>query len=165
VTAKGLLKLGPGGEWEMDLPLKVTLLDTVFTIPGAKEAALQRLDLPIGIKGRLTHPTITFDDKAFSEALIKAGRKELADLVKKRASKLLKGTLPGAANALGGVIDGTKKPEDAVKDALEEAKRKTQEKLQKRVQEEAKKKLDKKLKKALPGGLGGLFGKKKKKKK
>jgi uncharacterized protein (TIGR03546 family) len=134
----------------VDLPLQVTLKNTTLALPGVQETQLASLTLPIGIRGPVANPRVTFDDKVFADALLAAGKKEVADQVRKRAGKLLEGKVPGAGDALGGVIEGSKTPEQLA----EEAKR--------RAEEELKKKAEEELKKRGLQGLEGILGGKKK---
>ena len=74
----------------------------------------------------------------------------LAKQIGSRAEQLLKGRIPGAGDAISGVITGSK-PTSQV---IDEARQKAEDELKKRAEEE--------LKKRLPGGLTNPFGGKKK---
>ena len=147
-SSKASITPGKDG-WQLDLPLAVTLHGTTLALQGVQKTKLDTLTLPIGIRGSLLSPGITFDDKALEQALLAAGKQELVNQVKGRADALLKGKLPGAGEALGGVLGGTKTPEQIADEA------------KKKAEEEAKKKLEAELKKRLPGGLPNPFGGKK----
>lgn len=147
-SSKASIRPGKDG-WQLELPLSVTLKGTQLALQGVQKTKLDALTLPVGIRGPLTSPGISFDDKALEQALISAGKQELANQVKSRADALLKGKVPGLGETLGGVIGGDKTPEKAA----EEAKKKAEEELKKRAEEE--------LKKRLPGGLPNPFGGKK----
>lgn len=147
----GVLDLSLDGEVEvgadgvhLGLPLLAVLRDTEVQV-GSKSARLDRLELPIGLRGPLRSPSVEVDASRFADALTAAGRAELADEVRARAGKLVGGEL---GDALGGVIDGTKSTDEVV----DQAKQRAEDELKKRAAEE--------LQKRLPGGLGGLLKKK-----
>lgn len=156
----------------VDLPLQVTLRGTTLSLYGAGSAPVEQLTLPLSIRGALTNPRIHVDDRKLTDALVAAGRKELADQVRAQTQGLLdKLPVPGAGGAIGDaasdLIQGTKTPEQIAAEAKAaaeaEAKRvaeaeaaKQQAELQRKAEEELKKK-------GLPGGLTDIFGGKKKK--
>jgi uncharacterized protein (TIGR03546 family) len=76
------------GVW-IDAPLVVTLEQTTLTLPGIDPRPVGRLVVPIGLRGPLTSPRITLDDKALADALIQAGQQELANEVQKRLGEVL----------------------------------------------------------------------------
>lgn len=92
----GTLNLELDGPWAggvagvIDLPLKVTLLDTKLSIGGSKPYALDKLVLPIQLNGRIDQPRIGFDNKLLVTALRDAGAAEVATLVEARKAELLK---------------------------------------------------------------------------
>lgn len=143
--------LQPNGQaMTMDLPLQVALKGTTFAIPGAKETLVEDLLLPIGVRGGLTRPSFSLDDKALQDALLQAGKQELANFVQGQAGKLLQG-LP--VN-LQGVVDPTKAPAQIVEDAkarLEAEAKARLEAEKKKAEEELKKKAAEELQKRLPG--------------
>lgn len=147
-SSKATITPGKDG-WMLNLPLSVTLHGTTLALQGVTKTKVDTLTLPIGIQGSLLSPGITFEDKALEQALVSAGKAELANQVKGRAEALLKGKIPGVGDALGGVIGGTKTPEQLADEA------------KKKAEEEAKKRLEEELKKRLPGGLPNPFGGKK----
>lgn len=147
VEADGALRRDAKAGWILDLPLKVTLNDTMLAIAGTRETPVQKLVLPIAVRGPLTAPRVVFEDKALVDALIAAGRKELADQVNQRAQELLKGKVPaGLGEAAGKLIEGTSRPSEV----LDEAKRKAEEE-KKKAEEAARKKLEEEAKKRLQG--------------
>lgn len=146
----GALELGrEGGAW-IDLPLVATLRGTTMAV-GGRSAAIETLEVPLGLRGPLRSPKVTIDAKQLGDALVAAGRAELATEVRARADALL--GVPGVGEALGGVIDGTKTPAQL----LEEAKQRAEAEAKKRLEEEAKKKVEDELKKRLPGGIGDIL--------
>ena len=132
----------------VDIPLQVTLKGTTLAIQGVKEVTVDQLVLPLGVRGPLRNPRVTVDDSKLADALVAAGRKEVADQVRKRADDLLKGTVPGVGEQLQGVIEGTKTPEQRVEEARNQA------------EAEAKKRAEEELKKQAQKGLGDIFKKK-----
>ena len=89
LAAKGGLQRGAGVPLSLDLPLDVTLKDTTFALAGSKETKVESLALPIGVKGPLTRPSFALSDKALQDALLAAGKQELANFVAGQAGKLL----------------------------------------------------------------------------
>jgi uncharacterized protein (TIGR03546 family) len=71
----------------LNLPLNVTLRDTTMTLPQAGSAPIKEMVLPIGVRGPLDNPGIIFDQKAFADALAKAGATELAAKARGEAEK------------------------------------------------------------------------------
>ena len=122
---------GEQGLW-LDLPLKVALRNTTLDIKGMEPTKIDKLELPLGLRGPLSAPRIRLDDSkladALADALVAAGKAELANQVRKQVPDDLKGTVDA-------VISG--KPEEAAKKAAADA-----------------------LKKNLPGGLFGKKKKK-----
>lgn len=136
----------------IDMPLQVTLHGTTLSIQGIKDAALDQITIPLGVRGPLRNPRITIDDSKLADALVAAGRKEVADEVRKRAEGLLKGKIPGAGEKVQDLIQGTKTPEQV----LEEARKQAEAEARKRAEDELKKKADEAVKK----GIGDIFKKK-----
>jgi uncharacterized protein (TIGR03546 family) len=160
----GTLDLAAAGDFHgggatplaIDLPLRVAVNGATFAFAGAKETKVDALMLPIGLRGPLTSPAVSLDDKVLQDALLRAGQQELANFVQSQAGKLL-GGLPVDVS---GLIDPTK----SVGENLEAAQKKAEaeaarllEAEKKRLEEEAKKKAAEELKKRLPGGLQGLI--------
>ena len=172
VLLEGDLGFAQDQGFTVDLPLQVTLRGTTLSLYGAGSAPVEQLILPLSIRGALTNPRIHVDDQKLTDALVAAGRKELADQVRARTQGLLdKLPVPGAGGAIGNaasdLIQGTKTPEQIAAEAkaaaeaeakkvaeAEAAKQKAE--LQRKAEEELKKK-------GLPGGLTDIFGGKKKK--
>jgi uncharacterized protein (TIGR03546 family) len=83
----GTLDLSLDGAWQggrigfVDATLKVTLHDTTLHVEGIDQAALDELSLPIRLTGALDSPRISLPPNALKDALVAAGKKELADRV------------------------------------------------------------------------------------
>jgi uncharacterized protein (TIGR03546 family) len=121
----------------IDLPLQVTLRDSTMTLPQAGSAPIKEMLLAVGITGPLENPAIFWDQKAFADALTKAGADQLA------------------AKARGEV-------DKAVNKATAEATKKLEEKLGDKLGDKVPTDLKDKLPGGLPSGLpGGLLPKKK----
>jgi hypothetical protein len=147
--AKGSLMTHDDQETTCELPLAVTLRNATFAFAGAKETKVDQLLLPIAISGPVTRPSVGVQDKALADALVAAGKTELAGFVNAQAGKLLGGpVLGGAAPGLEGVIDPHKsvgEQVDATKKQAEDAAKKAAADAAKKAAEEAAK------------GLKGLF--------
>ncbi|MEO6594611.1 MAG: hypothetical protein ABIP94_07645 [Planctomycetota bacterium] len=147
LSSKGLLTSTSGQAMSLDFPLQVAIKDTVFALAGAKETKVESLLLPIGLRGSVTSPAVSFDDKVLRDALLAAGKQELANFVQQNAGKLL-GGLP---KEVSGLIDVTKPPDqivDEAKQKLEVEKKRLEEEAKKKAVEEAKKRL----RGLIPGG-------------
>ncbi len=154
---------GQGVPLSLDAPLQVTMKQTTFALAGSKETKVDSLLLPVGLRGPLTRPSVSLDDKMLQDALLKAGQAELANFVQGQAGKLL-GGLP---TQLQGIVDPTKglqenvdaakaKAEAEAKRLADEAKAKLDAE-KKKAEDAAKQKLLDEAKKKLPGGLQGLL--------
>jgi len=83
----GTLDLEIDGAWDqgrighVDLPLRVTLRDTTMSLPGVEPTHLDELVLPIGIAGPIDGPRVRFDPSALRDALVAAGKREIAERV------------------------------------------------------------------------------------
>lgn len=127
--AGGTLDLALDGAWDqgrigyVDLPLRATLRNTTITV-GGSPTALDELVLPIQIKGPIDAPKIHFDTSALKDALVAAGKQELAgklnelvgDELGDEIEKLQEETsieipknLDGAKDALDGLFGKKKK--------------------------------------------------------
>lgn len=82
----------PGGIW-IDFPLDVTLHDTTLGLRG-QQTRVDELTLSLGLRGPLRSPQITISDQALADALVAAGKRELAAQVRGRAGELLEDKLP-----------------------------------------------------------------------
>lgn len=115
-----------GADGYIDLPLIATIRNTKLSIAG-READVKKLVIPIAVKGSLDNPRITIEDKALTDALVKAGASKLAseltgkldDKLKEKGIKLpgnLGEDLEGAGDAIikgiGGLFGGDKKKKD-----------------------------------------------------
>ena len=94
VELKGKLEARGVGMW-LDLPLQVTLRGTTLRLPGTSPTAIAKLDLPLGIRGPLASPSVRLDDKALTDALVAAGKAELAGQVQKLAGNKVDEALKG----------------------------------------------------------------------
>lgn len=161
LAMKGAFTGGGKQALAMDVPLQVALTDTTFALAGSKETKVSSLLLPIGLRGALTSPSVSLDDKVLQEALVKAGQAELANFVQGQAGKLL----GGYGAALNGIVDPGKsvgenvdaakaKAEAEAKRLADEAKAKAEAE-KKRLEDEAKKKLEQEAKKRLQGLIPG----------
>ena len=156
LSAKGTLKSLVGKALSLDLPLDVLMKDTTFALAGAKETKVESLKLPIGLRGPMTNPSVSLDDKVLQQALLDAGKAELAGFVQGQAGKLL-GGLP---TNLQGVVDTDKLLQgdlSGVQAKAEAEAKRLAEEARKKAEDEAKKKLLDEAKKKLPGGLQGLI--------
>jgi len=103
----GTVDLAIKGTWEgagaggIDLKLDATLLGTTLAIPGAGEKKIDKLVLPLAIKGTLDDPRVLFRDEDLKKALIAAGQKELASKLSDEVGKHLG---EDAKKALGGLL-------------------------------------------------------------
>ncbi len=81
----GTLDLELDGSWldgrigHLDLPLRATFRDTVLQVGKLEPTPLDSLVLPIGLSGAIDAPRIHLDSSALSDALVAAGRQELAN--------------------------------------------------------------------------------------
>lgn len=78
-----------GGVGRIDLPLAVTLRGTTLALPGVPPTAVESLSLPIGLRGPLDRLRVRFDPGALADALLAAGKDELARRVRGQADELL----------------------------------------------------------------------------
>lgn len=84
----GTLDLELDGAWDqgrigrVDLPLKISFHGTRLTWKGLEPTELEHLELTLGLKGALDAPRIRFDVSSLTDALVAAGKKQLAERVK-----------------------------------------------------------------------------------
>ena len=96
---------GAGGF--VDLPLMVTLKNTMLSLAGRTATKIDQLIIPIGVRGPIDDPRITIDDQALTDALVKAGASELAAELQGKINEELKEAgieLPGELDAVGDAI-------------------------------------------------------------
>jgi hypothetical protein len=126
----GTLDLTLDGAWDggrigyVDLPLRATLRNTTLTMKGIDPTLLAELVLPIQVKGPIDAPKIHLDTSALQDALVAAGKKELANKVNELVGEELGGEidklqektgveipkdLDGAKGALDGLFGKKKK--------------------------------------------------------
>ncbi len=159
----GSLQQQQGAPLAIDLPVSVTMRNTTFAIAGTKETKIDALTLPLVLKGPVTRPSVSIEDKALADALMKAGKQELAGFVNAQAGKLLKGVpqLDGVLDANKSVqenLDAAKqRAEDEVEKAIEAAKQQTEEAAKKAIEDAAKKAAENAVKKAAKDKLKGLL--------
>ncbi|MCK6459354.1 MAG: hypothetical protein L6Q95_05610 [Planctomycetes bacterium] len=97
------------GRWEgsgtggVDLKLDTTLLGTTLVVPGTKEQRIERLVLPLAVRGTLEDPRVLLRDEDLTKALVAAGQKELARKLADEAGKRLG---DDAKKALEGFLGG-----------------------------------------------------------
>ena len=83
----GTLDLELDGSWlggrigHVELPLRVTFHDTILQVGQLDPTPLDQLVLPIGISGAIDAPRIRFEASALTDALVAAGKRELANRV------------------------------------------------------------------------------------
>jgi uncharacterized protein (TIGR03546 family) len=106
----GTVDLSVKGGWEgagtggVDLKLDATLLGTTLAIPGVKERKkIDKLVLPLAVKGTLDDPRVLFRNEDLTKALVAAGQKELASKLADEAGKRLG---EDAKKALEGFLGG-----------------------------------------------------------
>lgn len=117
IETGGKLTSNQGQALGIDLPVRLQLANTTFALPGAKETPVEQLLLPVGLRGPVTRPSVLLDDTVLKDALLAAGKQELANFVQGQAGKLL-GKLPAG---LQGVVDLQKPPEQIVGDVKAKA--------------------------------------------
>jgi len=84
----GTLDVAIDGAWDqgrigwVNLPLRATLHDTTLSMQGVEPTALESLELAIGLVGPIDSPRIRFDPSTLTDALVAAGKKELAGRVR-----------------------------------------------------------------------------------
>ena len=161
----GTMDIASSGEFDklagqaatIKLPLQVTLVGSTFAFPGMQPTVVDSLLLPVGVRGAITSPSITLDDKALGDALAKAGKAELANFVNAQAGKLLGGKIPGVEN----LVDPTRsvgENADALKQKAEEEAARQAAALKAKAEAEAKKQQDALKAKALEEAQKGLKG-------
>jgi uncharacterized protein (TIGR03546 family) len=91
----GKVDLSLKGRWEgsgtggVDLKLDTTLTGTTLALPGVKEQRIDRLALPLAVRGTLEDPRVLFREEDLKKALVAAGQKELASKLAGEAEKHL----------------------------------------------------------------------------
>lgn len=78
-----------GGVGRVDLPLVVGLRGTTLALPGLAPTQVERFEVPIGLRGPLDRLAVRFDSGAVADALVAAGKDELARRVRGQAQELL----------------------------------------------------------------------------
>jgi len=130
----GTLDLELDGAWDggrigwIDLPLRVTLRDTVLATKGIDPTPIAELAFPIGLSGPIDSLGVRFDASILTGALVAAGKAELAGRLKdaleaelgevdlggleEKLPQGLDGVLPDAKGAIDGLLGGKKKKKD-----------------------------------------------------
>ncbi|MCL4181589.1 MAG: DUF2062 domain-containing protein [Verrucomicrobia bacterium] len=91
----GTIDLALQGTWEIqngvqvNLPLQATLKQVTFSLPSVQPTLVDQLILPIGLAGPLDNPRIRVDEKAFADALVKAGAGKLVNELRGKAEETL----------------------------------------------------------------------------
>jgi uncharacterized protein (TIGR03546 family) len=89
----GTIDLVMQGTWEsrqgiqVNLPLRATLKEVTFSLPGVDPTRVNQLILPIGLAGSLDNPRVLVDQKAFADALVKAGAGEMVNKFRSKAEE------------------------------------------------------------------------------
>lgn len=105
----GTVDIDSSGTWNavdatIDLPLNITLRDTALSIGSSSPQQIDRLDLPLGVRGRIDNPLITFSDQLLADALIEAGHRELANRLGSEADELIDRARDEIDDAIGDKI-------------------------------------------------------------
>ena len=102
VTLHGAIKTS-GGTY-IDLPLQITLHETTVTV-GGNSAPVDKLTIPLGLRGTIDSPRIRIDDAKLADALVEAGANALASEVRKRADQMIKDAVSDVdvKESLGGI--------------------------------------------------------------
>jgi len=106
VSADGSISLA--GRPTLNLPMDVTLKNTNVTVPGSSPTAVESFTLPMGVTGPVDNPSIAISDGAMRQALIDAGRGELADRFGEEAGKLLEDSGVEVPEEAEGAVDEVK---------------------------------------------------------
>lgn len=146
--SSGFFTEKPGAPLQIDLPIRVNLRDTTFALAGARQTKVENLLLPVGLRGSLTRPAVLLDDLVLRDALLAAGKQELANFVQQHAGSLL-GRLPAS---LQGALDLSRPPAEIAKNLQAAAEQEAQQQIEAakakaeaeaaRLQAEAQQKLD-----------------------
>ena len=106
----------------LDLPLKITLRDTLFQMKGIDPTQLDLLVLPIGLSGPLDSPKVSFDSSVLVDALEQAGEAQLSRQLDAQLEELgFPGKLEDELDLPGGLGDGLgDELEKGAKDALDD---------------------------------------------
>jgi len=91
----GTIDLALAGTWEIlngvqvNLPLQATLKQVTLSLPNVQPTRVDQLVLPIGLVGPLDNPRIRIDEKAFADALVKAGASQLVNELRGKAQETI----------------------------------------------------------------------------
>ncbi len=103
----GTVDFSGSGTWSLkgrgilDLPLQVTLHDTVIPLSDQRWAEVDTLIVPFGIKGDFDNPRLYFSAEGGGEALLEAGKAQLRSKAVTEADKLIQ----KGKERLEGVLD------------------------------------------------------------
>ncbi|MHC4940690.1 MAG: hypothetical protein ACYTHK_17250 [Planctomycetota bacterium] len=110
----GTIDFAGKGTWkrggEIDLPFMVRLNGTTLTLPGTNKAEkIERLDLPLRVTGPLDDPRVLFREEDLKQALIKAGKKELANRLGAEVDKHVPEDVKKKLGDASGLLDKLKR--------------------------------------------------------
>lgn len=124
VIAGGTVDISGRGRWwredglRVDIPVEITMRGCSIRVPGSE--GLQQVDnlvLPISIVGRITRPRIIFREKALIDALVSAGKRELANRARAEFDSVVGEETEKLKEKLGEELEG--KVDDETKKKLE----------------------------------------------
>jgi len=103
---------GSLGATRLELPVSLTLRNTQLALGGSKPTPIEKLIVPVTVRGTLTRPAIRVDSKGLKEALAAAGKRELSNRLQEEIEKKLGGEKQDESlkKAAGGLLDGLLKP-------------------------------------------------------
>ena len=107
----GTLDLALDGAWDqgrighVDLPLVVTLRDTVLDVAGLDPTPFEELELRVEVRGPLSAPRVRFDHRALSDALVEQGKQELVNRAQSLVQEELGDELDVLAEEAGVEVD------------------------------------------------------------
>ena len=108
----GTIDIASKGTWGprgIDLPLTIVLENTRLVLPGVGKAhRIDHLELPLRVFGPLDDPRILFRERDLKDALVAAGRAELADRLGGVIDKHVPGDLKKKAKGLLDRLKGDK---------------------------------------------------------
>lgn len=79
--------LATAGGVFLNLPLQVTVRDSIVRGPGGQTAPIEQLMVPLGLRGPVGNPQITLDDQLLADALVDAGAAAVAGRVRQEADR------------------------------------------------------------------------------
>jgi len=107
----GTIDLASKGTWTagggIEMPFQVTLIGTTLSLGGRSET-IDRLELPLRVSGSLDDPRVLFRDEDLKQALIGAGKKELANRASAEIDKHVPDDIKKKLGDTGGLFDKLK---------------------------------------------------------